>query len=172
MEEMRKALVGKSLYIFSVTNTLRRFLHKIRHWAYFDNVILVLIIISSILLALDNPLNDPDGEMSRILRILDIVMTALFTIECLIKIIVSGFMINGRRSYMRNGWNVLDFGIVLVSLLSLALGDTIGGLRMFKTLRTLRVLRPLRLISRNKNMKLAIDCLARSIPSIGNVLLI
>ena len=118
---MKKALRGKSLYLFSVNNPLRVFLHKIRYWAYFDNVILVLIIISSILLALDNPLNDPDGEMSKTLRQLDIVMTALFTIECVIKIIVSGFINNGRRSYMRDGWNLLDFFIVLVSIVTLAL---------------------------------------------------
>ena len=121
--ELRKALRGKSLYLFSVTNPLRVFLHKIRYWAYFDNVILMLIIISSVLLALDNPLNDPDGEMSKTLGILDIVMTAVFTIECGIKIIVSGFVNNGRRSYIRSGWNILDFVIVLISLTSLGLGD-------------------------------------------------
>ena len=61
--------------------------------------------------------------MSKVLRGLDIVMTAIFTIECVIKIIVSGFINNGRRSYMRDGWNLLDFFIVLVSIVSLALGD-------------------------------------------------
>ena len=147
-------------------------MHKIIYWPYFDNVILVLIIISSILLALDNPLNDPNGEMSKALQILDIVMTVLFTMECGIKIIVMGFIANGRRSYLRDGWNRLDFFIVLVSLASLGLGDSVESLNNIKALRTLRVLRPLRLISRNKSMKLAINSLLRSTPSIGNVLLI
>ena len=145
----KKRLVQTSLYIFSKTNRFRVFLHKIRYWKYFDNVILVLIIISSIMLALDNPLNDPNGEMSKTLRILDIIMTALFTIECGIKIIVSGFLMNGGRSYMRDGWNILDFCIVLVSIASLSLGEDAESLRNLKALRTLRVLRPLRLISRN-----------------------
>ena len=126
---MKRRLSGTSLYLFSPKNWLRIFLHKIRYWPYFDNVILVLIIISSIMLALDNPLNDPDGQLSKTLRIFDIIMTALFTIECGIKIIVSGFIINGRRSYMRDGWNILDFFIVLVSLISLALGDSAENLR-------------------------------------------
>ena len=87
--------------------------------------------------------------MSKTLRILDIVMTILFAMECGIKIIVTGFIANGRRCYMKDGWNILDFFIVLVSLVSLGLGDSAESLRNVKALRTLRVLRPLRLISRN-----------------------
>ena len=148
MMKTTRHLRGKSLYIFSAKNPIRIFLHKILLLPYFDHIILVLIIISSILLALDNPLNDPNGEMSKTLRILDIIMTVLFTIECATKIIVTGFISNGKHSYMRDGWNILDFIVVLVSLVSLGLGDA-DNLRNLKTLRTLRVLRPLRLISRN-----------------------
>jgi hypothetical protein len=60
---------------------------------------------------------------------------------------------------------------VLVSALSLATGGS-GTFGKLKALRTLRVLRPLRLISRMENLRLVIDGLFRSIPSIGNVLLI
>lgn len=99
-------------------------------------------------------------------------MTVLFTLECATKIIVCGFMYNGEGSYLRDGWNILDFFIVLVSLVSLGFGDDAESLRNLKALRTLRVLRPLRLISRNESMKLAINSLLRAIPSIGNVLLV
>jgi hypothetical protein len=78
----------------------------------------------------------------------------------------------GKNSYLRDGWNVLDFLIVCVSITSLALGDAAGGLNKLKALRTLRVLRPLRVIRRLENMKLAINSMIRSIPSIFNVLLI
>lgn len=81
-------------------------------------------------------------------------------------------MYNGEGSYLRDGWNILDFFIVLVSLVSLGFGDDAESLRNLKALRTLRVLRPLRLISRNESMKLAINSLLRAIPSIGNVLLV
>ena len=43
---------------------------------------------------------------------------------------------------------------------------------MLKALRTVRVLRPLRLISRNQNLKLVINSLIRSVPSIANVMLV
>jgi len=137
---------------------------------HFDNIILLLIVISSVALAIDNPLNDPEGDMSKNLYILDIVMTTLFVIEMLLKIIAKGFLMNGKNSYLRGGWNILDFFIVCVSLISLGMGD--AGLNFLKALRTLRVLRPLRLISRNESMKLAINALISSIPKVGNVLLI
>lgn len=146
---LKNPLRGRSLYLFPASNPFRKFLHRIVFFSYFDTIVLFLIIISSILLAMDNPLNDPNGEMSQTLGTLNIIITALFTLECAIKIIVMGFVWNGRRSYMRNGWNILDFIIVLLSLASLGLGDSTGDLSKFKVLRTLRVLRPLRLISRN-----------------------
>jgi hypothetical protein len=97
-------------------------------------------------------------------------MTALFTMEMLIKVIVSGFVFNGQNSYMRLGWNVLDFFIVLISLFSLMFRGS--SLSKLKALRTVRVLRPLRLIGRNANMKVVINSIIRSVPTIGNVMLI
>lgn len=66
---LKENLMGKALFIFGPTNAIRLFTHKIFSWKHFDNVILVIIIISSILLAIDNPLNDPDGDMSYVLGI-------------------------------------------------------------------------------------------------------
>ena len=96
-------------------------------------------------------------------------MTTLFVIEAVLKIVALGFIFNGKHSYMRNGWNILDFCIVVISVVSL--GGT-GGLSAFKALRTLRVLRPLRLISRAENLKTAIDALIASLPQVANTLLI
>jgi hypothetical protein len=71
------------------------------------------------------------------------------------KIIAYGFYFNGPSSYLQTGWNVLDFSIVCLSILSLALGS-VKGLQIIKILRLLRVLRPLRLIRRVKLLKIAI----------------
>lgn len=76
-------------------------------------------------------------------------MTALFTIEMILKIIVFGFMFNGKDSYIRSAWNIMDFVIVVFSLISLSFRDAGSDLSAIKTLRMLRVLRPLRMISRN-----------------------
>jgi hypothetical protein len=90
--------------------------------------------------------------------------------EMIIKVIVLGFAANGPKSYIRGGWNILDFIIVIISLFSL--GFRGSSLSKLKALRTIRVLRPLRLIGRNANMKVVINSVIRSVPTIGNVMLI
>jgi hypothetical protein len=47
-------------------------------------------------------------------------MTTVFFLEMLTKIIAFGFMFCGENSYIRNGWNILDFIIVAASLFSVA----------------------------------------------------
>jgi hypothetical protein len=43
-------------------------------------------------------------------------MTVVFIIEFLMKVLVFGFACNGKDSYIKNPWNVMDFLIVLVSI--------------------------------------------------------
>ena len=61
---------------------------------WFDNVILCLIFTSSVMLTLDNPLNDPDSMETSVYQKIDYVHTFLFTIEMCIKIIGLGFFTN------------------------------------------------------------------------------
>lgn len=75
-----------------------------------------MIVFSTILLTLENPLDDPDGEKAKILFYIDIVVTTIFVIELLLKVLVTGFMFNGLESYIRSPWNILDFIIVLFSV--------------------------------------------------------
>jgi hypothetical protein len=138
---------------------------------YFENFILVLIIISTILLSFQNPLSNPDGEFQKVLDVIDSVMVALFLTEALLKIVVLGFIFNGETSYLRSGWNIIDFLVVAVSIVNLIdLGD--GNLEVIRIFRLLRVLRPLRLLSRDPDMKIAVESLLKSIPEIANLMVI
>ena len=74
------------------------------------------IVISSIQLALDNPLYDPDSTLFKILVIVDYVITCIFGFEIIIKVIANGFIMCGSRSYMRNVVNILDFFIIIISV--------------------------------------------------------
>ena len=71
---------------------------------------------------------------------------------------------------MRDGWNVLDFGLALLSLLSFS--TSIEVLKKLKVLRTFRVLRPLRVMRRNIHMRLAINSFLKSLPNLANILII
>ena len=123
------------------------------------------------MLTLENPLVDPDGPFQKILMYIDIVVTALFTIELIVKIVASGLLFNGKNSYLRVPANILDFFIVIISITSLSLGSTVK-LGFLKVLRLIRVLRPLRMISRNPGLRIAIMSLFNAIPDIGNVLVV
>lgn len=88
-------VVGRSLWIFSVENPIRKFSVYIVGQEQFDNFILALILISTFMLILESPLNDPKNTLSDNLYYADVVATTLFTIELVLKVIVMGFLLNG-----------------------------------------------------------------------------
>ncbi len=102
--------------MLSPQNKFRRALNYILNMKNFDNIILSIIILSSVTLILENPLTDPESLLIKVIEVLDIVVTIIFVAECVTKIIVFGFILNGPKSYLRNGWNILDFFIVFISV--------------------------------------------------------
>ena len=94
---------------------------KVEKSNFFKNGILALIIITSVTLAIESPLKDPESTEVKVLSIIDLITTIIFTIEVMIKVIANGFMCNGRKSYIRKSWNILDFFIVTVALIQLSL---------------------------------------------------
>ena len=96
----------------------------------------------------------------------DLFVTTAFVIEFLLRAITSGFVLTP-DAYLRNGWNRLDFLIVMVSLASL--GFSSSSLSALRSLRVMRALRPLRLISRYPNLKLVVNSLIAAIPRVRNV---
>lgn len=81
-------LQGTSLFLFGPRNPLRKISTMIVFHPKFDPFILFMIIFSTILLTLENPLDDPNGEKMQILFYIDIVVTTIFTLECAFKNIV------------------------------------------------------------------------------------
>ena len=91
---------------------------------WFELIILLLIFTSSAMLVIDTPLIDPNSTKQTILTTIDFVHTVLFTVEMLIKVIGLGFFTNSLkdnnlRPYIRSTWNVLDFFVVMSSLIEL-----------------------------------------------------
>jgi hypothetical protein len=139
----------------------------------FEHFIMLLIAISSIVLAAEGP---QDEEPTPFMAGLDVFFNIVFIFEAAIKIVAMGF-ITPKNSYLRDSWNVLDFIIVLAGSLTMAMEsmpqNTMGGdISFMKVLRMLRVLRPLKAISRNRGMQLVVRCLIASLSSIGNVLIV
>jgi hypothetical protein len=94
----------------------------------------------------------------------------VFLAETLLKSIALGLVFD-YGSYLREGWNQLDFFIVATSMLDMALSGRID-MEVLKILRLLRALRPLRVISHNVAMKMIVSALIESIGSIFNVMVV
>lgn len=166
-------MIGKSCMIFSSQNFIRKMCYNIVKWAYYDSIVLILIFISTVLLTLDNPNNDENGKLAEVLKIFDYVLTILFTLECTINIILFGFVFNGKTSYGRDPWNIMDMVIVFFSIFTLVLASQGGAdLSILKIFRMLRVLRPLRFLKRNLGLKIQVISLMNAVPGIVNLLLI
>lgn len=56
---------------------------------------LAIILISTVQLAIDNPLNDPNDQFSQILDRMEMALTTIFAVEALLKIIAHGFAFCG-----------------------------------------------------------------------------
>ncbi|GAB6018918.1 hypothetical protein CHUAL_000570 [Chamberlinius hualienensis] len=132
----------------------------------FEWIVLVLIIASSISLCFEDVHLDTNKNLRMVLYYLNITFTFLFTLEMLLKWLAHGFVV-----YFTNIWTILDFIIVLVSITSLVVENS-ANLTALRSMRTLRALRPLRAISRWQGMKIVVNALVSSIPSIINVLLV
>ncbi|CAG2216857.1 Voltage-dependent L-type calcium channel subunit alpha-1C,Dihydropyridine-sensitive L-type skeletal muscle calcium channel subunit alpha-1,Voltage-dependent R-type calcium channel subunit alpha-1E,Voltage-dependent L-type calcium channel subunit alpha-1S,Voltage-dependent N-type calcium channel subunit alpha-1B,Muscle calcium channel subunit alpha-1,Voltage-dependent calcium channel type D subunit alpha-1,Probable voltage-dependent N-type calcium channel subunit alpha-1B,Voltage-dependent L-type calcium ch len=148
-EKVKMIPEASSLFVFSKTNKFRIICHKICNHPYFGNVVLACIIISSGMLAAEDPLGF-DKKRNSILNKFDYFFTTVFTIEILIKIVTYG-LIWHKGSFCRSFFNILDLIVVAVSLISFIFqNETIS---VVKILRVLRVLRPLRAINRAKGLK-------------------
>ena len=167
-ENSREHLKSSSLFIMSGTNKFRLMLTSIASAKWFEFLILFVILFSSVTLAMDSPSVDPDSRLREILNVCDLIFTIIFTIELLVKVLAFGFILH-RGSYMRNSWNVLDFIIVVSSLMSLAFDSE--SLSIMKSFRLMRALRPLRMVSRMKGMQIVVTCLIKSMPAVINVVM-
>jgi voltage-gated sodium channel len=80
------------------------------------------------------------------------------------KIITFGLLFNGKWSYLRRPWYVLDFIIVILSIVSQT--------PLSNDFKVIKVLRILRLISRHGGLKIAVRALYHALPNILNVTVI
>jgi len=158
---------GVSFFLFTQDNSLRVFCHWLQGHPIMGNFILVCIIISSALLACEDPLQSK-SDINITLSYFDYFFTTIFTIECTLKLISYGFLFHP-GAFCRSAFNCLDIVVVSVSLISIFGGSGIGFL---KILRVLRVLRPLRAINRAKGLKKVVQCLIVSVKTIGNIVIV
>lgn len=165
MEETLHGLAGSVLGMCSATWPPRQLMFRVVTSAPFEGVVLLAILVNCVMLALETPFVAVGSTLDDVLRISDVVFAVLFSIEAICKIFALGIWRTGKHAYFRSSWNVLDFFIVVVSLLSLALPDVAA-------LRSLRALRPLRVVVRSPQIQVVIRALVYAMPNILNVFML
>ncbi|KAF3696304.1 Voltage-dependent N-type calcium channel subunit alpha-1B Brain calcium channel III [Channa argus] len=160
-----------SMFIFGQTNPVRRLCHYIVTLRYFEMSILVVIAMSSIALAAEDPVWT-NAPRNNVLKYLDYAFTGVFTFEMVIKMVDLGLLLH-TGSYFRDLWNILDFIVVSGALVAFAFSGTKGkDISTIKSLRVLRVLRPLKTIKRLPKLKAVFDCVVNSLKNVLNILIV
>ncbi|TMS20123.1 putative voltage-dependent R-type calcium channel subunit alpha-1E [Larimichthys crocea] len=124
-------------------------------------MILTTIIANCIVLALEQHLPGEDKTpMSKRLEKTEPYFIGMFCFEAGIKIIALGFVFH-KGSYLRNGWNVMDFIVVLSGILAAA-GTHLNISVDLRTLRAVRVLRPLKLVSGIPSLQIVLKSIMKA----------
>jgi hypothetical protein len=174
LKRLRHLYCKKSLNFFGFDNPVRIACINIVEWKYFDTCVLLLILINTILLGLldyvwendKSPERGPQPTINRLQENSEMFFTIFFTAEAAIKIITYGVVMQD-TCYLRDGWNILDFSVVITGLL-----QNIPGLQNTSGVRAFRLLRPLRSLSAIPSMRMLVTTLISSLEQIGNILIL
>ena len=78
--------VRRSLGVFTERSVIRRLCMSMITNIYFEGFVLVLVLLSSVLLALDTPSLDDSSRLAQVITICDIIFVACFTLEMCLKV--------------------------------------------------------------------------------------
>uniref|UniRef100_A0AAY4B0P2 Voltage-dependent L-type calcium channel subunit alpha n=1 Tax=Denticeps clupeoides TaxID=299321 RepID=A0AAY4B0P2_9TELE len=174
----------RALFCLTLNNPIRRACISLVEWKPFDIFILLSIFANCVALAVYIPFPEDDSNSTNHdLETVEYAFLIIFTIETFLKIIAYGLVMH-QNSYVRNGWNMLDFIIVIVGLFSVVLelitkeGDASGpgggkpGGFDVKALRAFRVLRPLRLVSGVPSLQVVLNSIIKAMVPLLHIALL
>ncbi|XP_053485633.1 voltage-dependent R-type calcium channel subunit alpha-1E [Ictalurus furcatus] len=152
---------NRSLFIFAENNPVRKYARRIIEWPPFEYMILATIIANCVVLALEQHLPGEDKTpMAKRLEKTEPYFIGIFCFEAGIKLLALGFVFH-KGSYLRNGWNVMDFIVVLSGILATA-GAHMNIPVDLRTLRAVRVLRPLKLVSGIPSLQIVLKSIIKA----------
>ena len=139
---------------------MREYLFKLNSSRIFQFSVISIIILNAVTLGIST--YELNSILKNTIQILDYGITVFFVIEILIRFISEPKKLN----FFKNGWNIFDTIIVLISLIPIPNNSS------FLLLRLLRVFRVLRLISVIPELKKIIEALINSIKKVFYVSLL
>ena len=157
--------------------TFRDYVFKLVTHSFFNNGILVVILINTFLIALQTE-SYFSLRFSWYFSFIDSVLLGIYMVELVLKLYAL------RYAFFKSGWNnfdafivgtsVVEYGSLYVFQYSSSTFDPkiFRLLRVFRAFRALRALRVLRTISFLKNLQVIVNTLLRSIPAMGSIILL
>lgn len=143
-------------YPYELLTSIRKIINN----SSFNHFITLIILLQAAVLVLETISSFADYYT--ILESISTFVLIIYIIEAALKITAS---YPNFSSYFRNGWNILDFSIIVLSLIPLS-----GG---YSTVaRLIRLLRVTRLTNRSKEMSIVVMTIIKSIPSMVNIFLL
>ncbi len=140
---------------------MREFFLKVRNNNIFEGFIISIILVSAIFVGFRTYDEMFDPEIFLYISYLDYVVTIIFVIEIIIRMIAERSLLD----FFRSSWNVFDFVIVAISLIPIESLDSILLARL------VRVFRLLRLVSFIPQFRILIESFIAAIPRVGYILL-
>ncbi|XP_077060046.1 calcium channel, voltage-dependent, L type, alpha 1D subunit, a isoform X11 [Siphateles boraxobius] len=182
----------RALFCLNLNNPIRQACISLVEWKPFDIFILIAIFANCMALAVYIPFPEDDSNSTNHdLETVEYAFLIIFTIETFLKIIAYGLVMH-QNAYVRNGWNMLDFVIVVIGLFSVVLelltkdgekeivgthppvhghGGKPGGFDV-KALRAFRVLRPLRLVSGVPSLQVVLNSIIKAMVPLLHIALL
>ncbi|NXO54414.1 SCN5A protein, partial [Aramus guarauna] len=128
----------------------------------FDITVVTFICLNMVIMMAENSQNGTKDILNKI----NYFFVAIFTGECVIKILAL------RHYFFTSGWNIFDFAVVVLSLVSIGLSEGFRSLfspTLLRIFRLARIGRILRLIRKARGIRTLLFALLMSLPALFNI---
>ncbi|XP_016161683.1 PREDICTED: sodium channel protein type 5 subunit alpha-like [Ficedula albicollis] len=128
----------------------------------FEITIVIFICLNMIVMVAENNQKSTKDVLNKI----NYFFVAVFTAECVMKILAL------RHYFFGSCWNVFDFSVVVLSIVSLGVSEVFQSFfspTVLRTLRLVRIGRILRLVHRAKRIHTLLFALLMSLPALVNI---
>lgn len=127
--------------------------------ALFDRIIISLILVTAAMIGFEAFPSLMTPTIESIFSTGHTIILGLFIVEAIIKIVA---LSPKPWQYFKDGWNIFDFSLIVLSLLPISSEFAMLG-------RVFRLLRVLRLVNAFPELRLIVETLVRSIPSMFHI---
>ncbi|XP_075158330.1 ca[2+]-channel protein alpha[[1]] subunit T [Haematobia irritans] len=165
MEKKRRRMHEPPYYINYSPS--RMFVHNVVTSKYFDLAIAAVIGLNVVTMAMEYYMMPVSLQYA--LKIFNYFFTAVFILEANMKLVALGW-----RLYMKDKWNQLDVGIVLLSIIGIVLEELKTNIipinpTIIRVMRVLRIARVLKLLKMAKGIRALLDTVMQALPQVGNL---